>query len=126
MAKDIDAQQVRSGGPVDERVITYYDIPKDYGCAYKVVGLRALNAVEEQDASRSAAADLLKAQYEAVKRMIVRLDNKKVSVSDGAVDEFFDHCDPRLRQLLTTVYIRSSSPTKKEADSFFKSARATA
>lgn len=126
MSKGIDAQQARTGDSTDERVITYYDIPKEYGSAYKTVGLRALNAVEEQDASRSAAADMLKAQYEAVKRMIVRLDGKKVSVADGTVDAFFDHCDPRLRQLLTTVYVRASSPTKKEAADFFKSARATA
>src|SRR5262245_39118273 len=83
------------------------------------VGLRALTADEEIQASKSGRFDLMRTQYEATKRAVCELDGKQPA--DGDVDKFWESCGPKLRGLVVQAYNKLSTATTEEEQSFFAS-----
>lgn len=85
------------------------------------IGLQPLTAEQEITASKVAGFNLLKSQYEAVKRAIVEFDGKGANFADGQVDEFWDKCSPKLRALLLGAYSKITSASEEEEAGFFGS-----
>lgn len=100
-----------------------YEIPKSLrnGTQAAKVTMRPLTTREEIDASKAGGFDLMKTQYEAVKRSICALDGKSASIMDGEVDKFWEEAGPKLRSLLLQAHNRLSSANMEESDSFFAS-----
>lgn len=109
----------------DERVVTTYTIPDSLRgqSGPKQIAVRNLYSDEELAASQAAGFQLLKSQYEATKRMIVSVDGQPVSVNNGSIDRLWERWDPKIRDLLVMLYNKMTTPSKEEADSFFKSAK---
>jgi len=85
------------------------------------IGLRPLTAEQEIQASKVGGFNLMKAQYEAVKRAIVELDGKPAKFADGEVDILWDKMSPRLRALLVAAYSKLTTASEEEEASFFGS-----
>jgi len=85
------------------------------------VGIKLLTSEQEIAASKAGNYNLMKSQYEAVKRAICELDGKTVDLADATVDRFWDNCGPKIRKLLMEQYNRISTTTEEEDESFLSS-----
>ena len=85
------------------------------------IGMKPLTAEQEIQASKVGGFNLMKAQYEAVKRAVAELDGKPANFADGDVDKLWDVMSPRLRALLVSAYSKMTSASEEEESSFFAS-----
>lgn len=90
------------------------------GLATKV-SFKLLSSEEEITASRLGQYNVVKAQTEAAKMAIAKLDGKSVDAASGDIDEFWEKGGPKVRSLLLQAYAKISSPTGDEETSFFGS-----
>jgi len=103
------------------RPVHVYKVPMGVDPSIESVGLVEITSDEELMAEKLAHGDRGRIPIELAKSMISEIDGKRVSQADGSVDSAWERMTPKMRNLITSAYVRLHIPQKEETDSFFAS-----